>query len=488
MLSVRSRALVGCLLPAAGLLAGCGERPRPNLLLVVSDAFRADALDCAGAAARTPNLCRLAERGVLFERAYAAAPWTLPSAVALFTGNSPAQYHLSGEERGAAPGLRDQVYRIPEGEPPLGELLRAAGYRAEAAVENPVVTRAGALRGFTRRSIGEARQRRILDGLDPRVGFQPRDGRYLRLLWALEVLGEAPPGPLALLHWIDDPHAEYRPPPALLAREPAPELPRTPEFYLGLGHHRSPRRGLHKLRDHAPTMTPAEIAYLERLYLLEVESVDERVGALLRALDLSGLAERTLVVFTSDHGEGFGEHGDFLHGVSLHDEMVRVPLILAGPGIAQGHRVATPVSHLDLAPTLADLMGIEGLGETQGESLRRLLAGGRAEPRPVYLSSPDRLDRDAVVLGRHKLIAGLGAGAGAEGILALYDLEADPGETVDRAAELPEVRRDLESHLRRLRHENERARRARIAAQDPAALDETVEETLRTLRSVGYLD
>jgi choline-sulfatase len=488
---MRSRALACRLLLAAGLLAACGEPPRPNLLFVVSDAFRADALDCAGAAERTPNLCRLAAGGVTFERAYAAAPWTLPSTVGLFTGNSPAQYHLSGEERGAAPGLRDQVYRIPEGEPTLGELLAAAGYRVEAAVENPVVTRAGALRGFTRRSIGEARRQRVLRDLDPRVGFQPRDGRYLRLLWALEVLGEPPPGPFALLHWIDDPHAEYRPPPAFLEREPAPELPREPEFYLGLGHHDRPRRGLHKLRDHAPTMTSEEVAYLERLYLLEVESVDERVGALLRALELSGLAERTLVVFTSDHGEGFGEHGDFLHGVSLHDEMVRVPLIVAGPGVAKGHRVATPVSHLDLTPTLADLMGIEGIGETQGASLRDLLSGGGGgddAPRALYLSSPDRLDRDAVVLGRYKLIAGLGPDPGGGLAAALYDLAADPGETVDRAAELPEVRRDLESRLRRLRHENERARRARLAAQDPAALDETVEETLRTLRSVGYLE
>lgn len=489
--SAAQGAAVGLLLVAGAILPGCGGSPPPDLLVIVSDAFRADALDCGREESRTPNLCRLAASGVTFERAYSAAPWTLPSAVAMVTGNSPSQYHLTGEERERAEQPRNWVYRIPEGERPFGELLVAAGYRVEGAVENPVVARSGALRGFTRRSHGDRRKQSLLRRLDPRLGFNPRDDRYLEILWALDLLLEPPEGPLALLHWIDDPHAEYRPPAALLEREPLPRLPREIDFYRGLGHHHSPRRGLHKLRRQVATLTPEELAFVRRLYLLEVESVDERVGYLLRALELSGRAERTLVVFTSDHGEGFGEHGDFLHGVSLYDEMVRVPMIVSGPGVAAGHRVATPVSHLDLAPTLADLMGIDGLGEVQGASLRDLLAGGdHAPPRPLYLSSPDRLDRDAVVFGRHKLIADHDGGPRSDEAdrLELYDLVADPGETINLAAELPEVLRDLEARLLRARQGNERLRRARVAAETPEALDQSVEETLRTLRSVGYID
>lgn len=468
------------------LLLGCGAPPRPDLLLIVSDAFRADALSCGGGGTATPNLCRLAASGVTFERAYAAAPWTMPSSVAMVTGNSPSQYHLTAEDQAIAPELRQRVYRIPDGERPLGEALAAAGYRVEAVVENPVVMRGGALRGFGRLRRPGAESDRSAAVLDPRLGFVPRDERYLLMAGALARLSEPAETPQAFLYWIDDPHAEYRPPRELLERDPLPELPRELEFYLGLGHRDAPKRGRHKLRDQVGSMTPEELAFVRRLYRLEVESVDERVGFLLRALELSGRAERTVVVFTSDHGEGFGEHGDWLHGVSLYDELVRVPLVVAGPGAAAGHRVATPVSHLDLAPTLADLSGIEGLGETEGESLRELLAGGeRTEPRPLYLTSPDRLDRDALVLGRYKLIATRGPEATG---LELYDLEADPGETANLAEERPEVRRELEALLERAHGKSERLRRARVASQARALVDETVEETERTLRSVGYLD
>lgn len=468
------------------LLMACGAPPQHNLLIIVSDAFRRDALDCDRDRSTTPNLCALAASGVFFERAYAAAPWTLPSSVAMATGNSPSLYHLTVEDRGIAPELQDRIYSIPEDEHPLGEVLAAAGYRVEGVAENPVATRAGALRGFSRRRLGSVNNEKLLAQLDPRLGFRPRDGRYLAITGALDLLSTPADEPFALLYWIDDPHAEYRPPMDMLQREPIGELPRELEFYLGLGHHDGPKRGRHKLRDYAASLNPEEVAFLRRLYRLEVESVDERVGYLLRALELSGRADDTVVVFTSDHGEAFGEHGTFLHGVSLYDELVRVPLILAGPGVAAGRRVATPVSHIDLAPSLVDLLAVEGLGETQGESLRDLLAGGeRTEPRPLYLSSPDRLNREGLVLGRYKLIANRGSeSAGVE----LYDLERDPGETLNLADELPEVRRELEAQLDRIIRRNERLRRVRLATQTPARVDETLEETERTLRSVGYID
>lgn len=472
------------LIAVALLLVGCGA-PRSNLLVVVSDAFRADALECDGETS-TPNLCGLAASGVTFERAYATAPWTLPSTVAMMTGNSPSLYHLTVEDREIAPELQNRIYRIPEAERPLGELLVGAGYRVEAVVENPVVMRGGAMRGFTRRSVGGEHRKRLLAGLDPRLGFRPRDARYLAMVGALGLLSSPPDGPLALLYWIDDPHAEYRPPRELLDREPRNGLPRELEFYLGLGHRDSPKRGRRKLRDHVDSMTPEELAFVERLYRLEVESVDQRVGYLLRALELSGRADSTLVAFTSDHGEAFGEHGDYLHGVSLYDELVRVPLILAGPGLPAGRRISTPVSHVDLAPTIMDLLDLPGLGDTQGESLRERLEGDRgAEPRPLYLSSPDRLDRVALVLGNHKLIATRDHGMPT---LELYDLAGDPGETVNLVDELPDVRRDLEARLERAYRQNERLRRARVAAQARVLVDETLEETERALRSVGYID
>ncbi|HLE85671.1 MAG TPA: sulfatase, partial [Thermoanaerobaculia bacterium] len=372
------------------LLTGCGEPERPNLLILVSDALRADALSCYGGRAATPNLCRLAERGVLFEHAFANAPWTLPSSISMFTGRPSGWYRRVAGPEELEPGGRS--YRVPDEERLLGEVLADLGYRAQVHLENPVARQAKAFQGFARASLAEARRDRVLREVAPEIGFRPRDGRYLRILWLLDLLSSPPAGRFAAVHWIDDPHAPYEPPPGLLPEAAPAGLPRPVAYYAGLGHHLRPRRGLRKLRDEAPGLTPEELAFVERLYLLEVESVDQRLGYVLRALERSGLAEETLVVFTADHGEAFGEHGEFLHGVSLYNELVRVPLILAGPGIARGHRVAGPVSHLDLLPTLADLMRLEGLGPFAGESLRPQLEG-RAEGRPRfhYLSSLDRL-------------------------------------------------------------------------------------------------
>jgi arylsulfatase A-like enzyme len=482
---LRRLAPLPALAAAVLLAAACGSPPeRPNLLIVVSDALRADALSCYGGRAATPNLCRLADRGVLFENAFANAPWTLPSSISMFTGRPPGWYRQVAGPEDLESGAR--FYRVPDDERLLGEVLGDLGYLTLVRLENPVARQAKVFQGFGEAGFGEARKARALAGLAPDIGFTPRDGRYFELLWLLDLLSSPPAGKFAAIHWIDDPHAPYLPPAGLLPEEAAAGLPRPLDYYTGLGHHNRPGKGIGKLREEVAGMTSEELAFVERLYLLEVESVDERVGHLLGALEYSGLSEETLVVFTSDHGEAFGEHGDYLHGVSLFNELIRVPLIAAGPGIARGHRIASPVSHLDLLPTLADLMRLEGLGPFAGESLRRQLEGSsERRPRYHYLSSPDRLDHDGVVHGRYKLLAGFGRDAGD---VELYDYVADPAEARNAVAELPEVRRRLLQALLRFRREEERSWLARSADGEGALSEAERAETERALRAVGYLD
>jgi hypothetical protein len=115
-------------LAACWLLTGCGEPERPNLLILVSDALRADALSCYGGRAETPNLCRLAERGVLFEHAFANAPWTLPSSISMFTGRPSGWYRRAAGPEELELGAR--FYRVPDEERLLGEVLGELGYRA----------------------------------------------------------------------------------------------------------------------------------------------------------------------------------------------------------------------------------------------------------------------------------------------------------------------------------------------------------------------
>jgi arylsulfatase A-like enzyme len=232
-------------------------------------------------------------------------------------------------------------------------------------------------------------------------------------------------------------------------------------------------------------LSPAEVAFLRELYRREVESVDERVGHLLRALELSGRTDQTFVVFTSDHGEGFGEHGRFLHGNSFYDELVAVPLLIAGPGVAGPLRVPDAVSLVDVMPTLRELLDVECLRpDVRGQSLAPLLAGVRdAAWRPSYLVNHSLRHRgDALVDGRHKLIAGPGRP------LELYDLERDPAERHDLAARRPEVAARMAQQLRRLRRENEARRERKRALADDETLKQTSEETVEQLRALGYVE
>jgi arylsulfatase A-like enzyme len=128
-------------------------------------------------------------------------------------------------------------------------------------------------------------------------------------------------------------------------------------------------------------------------------------------------------VLTADHGEEFGEHGGAFHAVTLYDEVARVPLMIAAPGIAP-RAVDAPVSLLDVAPTLLELVGGEGLGDAEGRSLVGAMRGGALDVRPVFAESV-RYGRGvrSVVSGGYKLVYEARAGT-----YELYDLARDPGE------------------------------------------------------------
>ncbi len=478
MVGVGNRTL-GWLL-AVGILAGCGSPQPPSILLIVADALRADAVECYGGAAATPNLCALAERGVLFERAFAAAPWTLPSATAMMTGRYPGQFRW--RQQGAEPG---PLYHVPDEERLLAERLRDRDFTVECLLENNLARRSNALQGFTVRTWDRDRSLGILRRFRDRLALGPAtDGRYLKILWLVDSFFDPRRRPFFLLHWIDDPHAEYRPPKDLMAdlREESAALPRPLAYYQGLGHHRRPDQGRRKLRTQASLLSREEIDFLERLYLREIESVDRRLGQILAALELSGRAADTIVVVTSDHGEAFGEHGRFLHGDSLYNELVRVPLVIAGPGVAPGRRVATAVSHVDLMPTLGELLAMPA-ADTQGRSLLPALTGGRLARRPVYLESPDRLDFDGLVAGGWKMIADRDGGS-----VELYDLDRDPGELDDLSREQGEVAQRLLALLDEVRRDHRLRRSARESAVAPEALDRASREIRQQMEALGYLD
>jgi arylsulfatase A-like enzyme len=438
------------------------EAPRPNLLLFVADTLRADALRCYGGAAETPNICGLAERGVLFTAAQANAPWTSPSAVSLFTGSYPTAYANLASAGGGV-----SSFWVSDEEVLLGDALRARGYDVRFGSSSPLVAQTNALQGFE--PLPEPTR-----PVDPALAGIGKAGRYLR----------AHDGtPFFLLEWVMDAHAPYEARGVLERIEvDRSRLPRPLEFYTRLGH-QLPL----SMRDYAPGMSDYELEVLRRLYRAEVEAIDAKFGNLARALDAAGLRESTYVVFTSDHGEGFGEHGTFLHGVSFHDELTRVPLIVAGPGIAPGRRVDAPVSLVDLMPTLRDLLGVDCLREPQGRSLADRLRGERAgapEGHAHYLSSPTDLSRgiDALVEGEYKLIAKL------DGSVELYDLGDDPGERRDLASQRSAVVSRMRAELAAIRSEKDARRRRNFARQTEAERLEVEARTRSGLRELGYIE
>ncbi len=461
-------------------LAACRETPA-NLLWIVSDTLRADALSCYGGRARTPNICSLAERGALFERSWSNAPWTLPSSVAMFTGQHPNGFARSGAAE------KNDFYFVDAGEELLAESLAARGYQRVAFVENQIVLRPQVLQGFELRPVWDKDWlQQDHEAWAARTGFDLRDFRYNQIAAPLKFLRQEARPPFFALVWIMDPHAIYAPDRrfASTLSFDFSQLPHPPDYYARLAAADVPKHAWLDFNTLAASMSQTEIDFVHLLYLTEVESVDERVGWLLHELEASGVRENTFVVFSSDHGEGFREHGMVFHSDRrLYEEFVRVPWIIAGPGIASRRRISQPVSHLDLMPSLRELLGLPPYDAHQGRSLAALLRGSTAELPPAthYISSKARRKGyAALIAGETKLLL---EPAGPR----LYDLAADPGETRNLAAQQPERVAQLRARVEELTAEDERRREARAARVDAETLERAETETLEQLRELGYV-
>ncbi len=412
--------------PAAVAPAETLDLAGRNLLLITIDTLRADRLGAYGdTEAATPNLDALARGGVRFDNSYSPVPLTLPAHSTLFTGRYPFTHGVRTNGR----------YFLPLEETTLAELLAGRGYRTWAAVATYILSaKFGLGQGFEGYDDGLGAGE-LIRGFSSEIPAAEVAARFRRWLAS----GVETPF-FAWLHFYD-PHQPYRP--------PAPWAERFAE---------DPYRG--------------EVAY-----------VDSQVGAVLDELSSRGLTEETLVVVTSDHGEGFGEHGEVGHGILAYEEDLRVPLIFAAPGVAP--RVARErVRLVDLLPTLLELLSVESPAGVEGESFARLLAGGEeASPRDVYFES--MLGRDengwapltGLIAGGHKYLS--------LPERELYDLEQDPGETENLFPGERAVVRELDRALRELLLSSQLggagAGRRGDARRDPSR------EDLAQLEALGYL-
>ncbi len=437
--------------------AACSEpcRPASHVLLVVIDTLRADHLGCYGyERATSPHIDRLAREGALFRRATAQSSWTGPSMVSMFTGR-----HLAAEK-----------LRLPKDAPVLAEIFREHGWRTAAFVVNPLVHNAenGFRRGFERFEC-DARFEDVRD-------------------WIVSA-GRTPT--FTYVHWVD-PHDPYGPASEYehFQKQPGRIPPELARYYDALQSSLDPE------------VFAADTAAIGRAingYDDDVRLVDSKVDIALRALRTAGVLERSVVVVASDHGEGLWTRPDsprpgdataprgildthkMTHGNQLYEELVHVPLVLFAPFAVQGAVIDAPVENVDILPTLLELACLPAPAGLTGRSLVPLLSGD-ADARGGNARDSVSLTRYAAALRTAdgtKLILPSAAGRAAGLVTELYDLEQDPGERVNLAAERP-------ADVERLR-----ARLSAVLArglQDEPGEWELSEENQAALRELGYVE
>lgn len=437
--------------------AGPPLRNPPNIIVIVIDALRADAIAPAASQVppeeqRMPFLSSLAHQGVQFTQASASAPWTLPSMVSLFTGLRPSKH---GQNR-----VQDR-WHLPRAVTTLPEVLKSGyGYETAAFVNGAwfQASKESLLQGFTRRETSFS-----LQGMDGTVGRwnENRDASrpFFLLLHTYDLhdpYGEANhPWPVRAPETgtADRSLLEAGTDPAELFRACYLDLESAMVFHQILGPRLADLLQRYKFRGYAEDPKPELAWELAKAYWDGARWVDDLLASAHAKLASWGMLENTLLVVTSDHGQAFGEHGNLAHTLFLYDEVVKVPLVMTGPAPFEGGRVIDQsVALLDVLPTFLDWVGAAPLSDTDARSLMPLVRGDTANwCRPVV--SEERLSRAstgedtnairlAVRTDALKYIATFDLATG-QVFEEAYDLVLDPEEHEDFGAgtgTLPEGR------------------------------------------------
>jgi arylsulfatase A-like enzyme len=429
---------------------------RPNVLIYLIDALRADRLGAYGnPEPLTPVLDRLADQSCVFTSALSTSAWTRTAVASLLTGLLPREH-----------GALDRTQDIRQDAPSLVRLLEAEGYRTAAFVTNGNAALGGFRRGFQNFVFLEEKLTRRTIHLPAREIVPP----------VLEWIDRGSDPFFAYVHTCD-PHAPYAP--------PSPWQRLTPEGTL---EDVVTTDELARIRDSRIFPELPSLRRIQRLYDIGVRSNDAALGSLLHGLAERGLLERTMIVVTADHGEELGEHGGLEHGRSLYGEQLHVPLMIAMPE-GKAHIASAPVSLVDVAPTILEVAGVRPPQALPGRSLlprfSRAPGASRANQESDRLVIArlrlDSFDQTAVHWRRWKLVdyrLRERWDGKAWPRWELFDVEADPAESEDLAA----VRPVTAGYLAAL------ARREASAVDLPPAPTVTFdEEQQEILEALGYL-
>lgn len=419
---------------------------QPNVVIFLVDTLRRDHLSLYGYRYPTsPELQKFGSQAVVCDRAISQCSWTSPTVASLFTGEYPSGH-----------GIKSHGEQLHEGFTTIAEYLKQRTYYTLACVAN---TGIGNHRGYEQ-------------GFDDWLYMQRSKVPEL-VETAATHLGRTP---FFLYVHVMDSHYPYRP-----ADPPFDSLIRKPEGAVV----RSRQLSMTNLRGHEIVPTDIELDYMRSLYDSEIASVDHYFGRLVQILKDKGLYENTLIVFISDHGEEFREHGGYYHGHTLYDELTRVALVLKPPAPFAPRRLSEPVQTIDVYPTIVGLAGGDPTS-LPGRNLADTLRGdqrGLDETYPIFSETDLQADLRSIVVGRHKLVLQDRTPRGIADILRLYDLSEDPGEHRNRIQDEP-IRGSLLAELVQ-KHQREVAGRLKYSAKE---LHKDLDpEMVRQLKELGYL-
>ena len=426
--------------------------PPKNVIIVVVDALRADKLGCYGSMAElSPEIDRLARLGLVFSAAYSNATFTFPSTASLFTSTQPPVHRITHD-----PKREEMLRRLSDAYVLLPEVYKAAGYTTGLLTFPGWVSPTA----------------NYLQGVDVRAESERSDTDLLRL--ANNFISDHADRPFFLyLHFIDMHDYWF---PQHLFDGVDPETTELSPSLLSLANMKIPEayETLAKVLNQPGGLTNRDLQHLQDVYDRRLTDTDRVIGELARHVADANLTDETLIVITSDHGEQFLEHGRLVHGGdAFYNELIHIPFVVSNPRLyPKTITSSTPMTSIDFAPTLLDLMGLDIPDIYQGESL----ADRHDEDRVVFATDGrtwKALNREwsyivSEALGREEL----------------YNLVADPGETENLADREPEIVEMGRNQVLQMIAE---------CAQHPyLAINvdeiEMPDEQMERLRSLGYVE
>ena len=448
-----------------------------KIIIVSIDALRADSLSCYGYERKTsPNIDAIAAEGVLFRHAYTPANWTNPSYFSLITALYPSVHGVTRHHH----AISGQVNTLPES-------LARKGYRT--LLYSNYYTLLDAKR------FGRHFQEQVYFDMD-------QDGEKLNK----RIIALREEDFFLLIHIGNYVHEPYCAP-AQLVREFWPrEFPRKTREIRHLTEEQalsdeSMRDVLRRVNLRRTPLSRIEVAFLKACYDAGIKHVDRWIGEFFGFIKKI-YGDEYIFIVTADHGQGFFEHGFFGHGLNLHQELVRIPLIFQGRGKAD-EEIESSVGLTDLFPTLMDIAGFEIPPGIDGVSVRPCLEGKQLKSRPIICEGFPFVacirDRKKLIISFYRLmpwketlksIGRLIRSRNYRGLLlhiysffktGFFDLQWDPGEEKNRSgggrAELKKMKRYMKEWYRQCR-----TRALKVTEQE---IEE--ERTIEQLKSLGYL-